>query len=751
MLVLTKMTKFRSLVSAGNASAIRALLVLAICSLTATYARAQGFSCNPPMTNAIVCENSKPGNSSTEWDVSGSGDSTIQGFATDISVNQGQTVHFKVNTTALAYRIDIYRMGYYGGAGARKIASVPSPGLPQSQPVCLSDQATALVDCGNWAESASWAVPQDATSGIYFARLVRSDTGGASHIFFVVRADSANSAILLKTSDTTWQAYNTYGGNSLYSTMSPTGPGRAYKVSYNRPFLTRDGSNNPSWVFNAEYPMVRWLEANGYDVSYVSSIDADRSGSSLPNHRLVLSVGHDEYWSANERASFEAARAAGVHLGFFSGNEMFWKVRWENSVDGSFTPYRTLVCYKETQANAPIDPEDPPIWTGTWRDPRFSPPADGGRPENALSGTTFYVNGWRRDSISVPAAYGPLRFWRSTSIATLAPGATYTFPVGTLGMEWDQDVDNGFRPAGLIDMSSTSVDVSDTGYLKDYGSVYGSGVATHNLTLYRASSGALVFGAGTVQWPWGLDSNHDNATTNSNTPPDPNMQQATVNLFADMGIQPATLQPGLVAATASTDFAPPTSTITSPMTGSSVQPGSAVTITGGATDSGGGVVAAVEVSIDGGASWHRASGLNTWTYMWAPSSSGQVTLKSRAVDDSMNMEIPSAGVTVTVGAATLSSLSLSPSAVAGGNSSTGTVTLNGPAPVGGTNVALASDNTSAASVPAGGVTIPAGATSATFTVTTSPVVFSNRVTITASYNSTTQTATLTVLSPVPML
>ena len=83
----------------------------------------------------------------------------------------------------------------------------------------------------------------------------------------------------------------------------------------------------------------------------------------------------------------EAARAAGVHLAFFSGNTVFWKTRWENSIDGAGVPYRTLVCYKETWADAVIDPNDPPTWTGTWRDPRFSPPADGGRPENALMGT----------------------------------------------------------------------------------------------------------------------------------------------------------------------------------------------------------------------------------------------------------------------------------------------------------------------------------------------------------------------------
>ena len=119
--------------------------------------------------------------------------------------------------------------------------------------------------------------------------------------------------------------------------------------------------------------MIRWLEANGYDVSYTTDVDTDRRGAELLEHQVFLSVGHDEYWSGAQRANVEAARDAGVHLAFFSGNEVFWKTRWENSIDGSGTPYRTLVCYKETKANAKIDPL-PDVWTGTWRDPRFSPP-----------------------------------------------------------------------------------------------------------------------------------------------------------------------------------------------------------------------------------------------------------------------------------------------------------------------------------------------------------------------------------------
>src|SRR5437667_2355420 len=144
--------------------------------------------CGPPVVNVIACENSKPGNPSGDWDVTGTGDTSIQGFATDISINKGENVHFKISTDASGYELDIYRLGYYAGMGARRVATVaPSAALPQIQPDCLTDASTGLVDCGNWAESASWAVPPDAASGIYLAKLVRSDTGGASHIVFIVR------------------------------------------------------------------------------------------------------------------------------------------------------------------------------------------------------------------------------------------------------------------------------------------------------------------------------------------------------------------------------------------------------------------------------------------------------------------------------------------------------------------------------------------------------------------------------------
>ena len=166
-----------------------------------------------------------------------------------------------------------------------------------------------------------------------------------------------------------------------------------------------------------------------------------------------------------------------------------------------------------------------------------------------------------------------------------------------------------------MDMSSTTNACAQP--FTDYGSQTTTQSTTHHLTLYRAPSGALVFGAGTVQWAWGLDSANPSGKT------DTAMQQATVNLFADMGAQPATLISGLTPATASTDTTAPTSTITSPSAGASLSDGSAVTISGTAADAGGGVVAGVEVSTDGGATWHPVTTMSaantsvTWSYSWA--------------------------------------------------------------------------------------------------------------------------------------
>ena len=682
--------------------------------------------------SSIAVENQNPGTPDTVWDLSGPGSSNIEGFATDISVNGDgtETVKFKINTNSSSYRIDIYRMGYYQGNGARLVATSVAPGgvwglvsilrMPSPQPAPVTNSSIGLCDAGNWSVSASWAVPASAVSGVYIAHLVRQDaTSGENHIPFIVRDDGALHDIVFQTSDTTWHAYNGWGGYSLYGGgATASSDGRGYKVSYNRPIATRDGvgtyAGPQDFLFGEEIAAIHWLEANGYDVCYMAGVDTDRldasgHGSQILNRKVFLSVGHDEYWSGNQRTNVEAARAAGVHLAFWSGNEVFWKTRYESSAvttDGSPTAYRTLVCYKETRDDTILDPLDSgsnPTCTCTWRDVRFCPPGtvsptiygndpgsisphgDAGKPENALTGTIFEVDDFREDQILIPYPMTLLRFWRNCKVAATTSGNSGMLVKNYLGYEWDASPTTGrysdSRPAGLIPLSLTTLSVNT--YLQDYGHTEGPGIVTHSLSLYRdQTSGALVFGAGTVMWSWGLDPDHDpDPKDPTQTPTDPNVAQAMVNLLADMGVFWGSSTPqgnpvypaGMLAATQSTDKTAPTSTITSPANGASLIQNQTVTITGTATDTGG-QVGVVEVSTDGGTTWYAATGTTSWSYSWTPVSAGPATIKARSFDDSLNQETPGPSISVTVTATTGVSLF-------SGSDTPSVVSVNDPNPV----------------------------------------------------------------------
>lgn len=633
--------------------------LLAVPLLMLLRASPASASCTAPV-NPIEAENCLPGDPASQWDISPkSGNSTIEGFAADISYDRGQTAQFKIKTTAPSIRIDVYRMGWYNGLGARRVATLTPPSLP-AQPACLVESASYLIDCGNWSVTASWSIPASAVSGVYFARLTRLDDGGASHLYFVVRDDAGTQDILFQTSDATWQAYNPWGGQSLY-TGGPAGSG-GYKVSYNRPFTVRQ--NYPTSPFRQEHPLIRWLESNAYSVSYFTDVDTERRGALLRSHKVFLMAGHDEYWSGGQRASLEAARLAGVHLAFFSATAMTWKTRWEPSIAPGGAPHRTMVCYKES-IRGKIDPQDPPSWTGLWRDKKLSPTSDGGRPENELSGQSYGVDAIRNDPLTVRAEDGKLRLWRNTSVASLAPGTSAVFPQ-ILGHEWDLVTENAVRPAGLVRLSSSTVSSPVPKRLE--GTLYATGPATHHLTFYKHPSGSKVFDLGTAQWGWGLDDAHDGGT-----PPtaQPALRQATVNLLADLGVQPGALRPGLLPASASTDLTAPVSAVTSPPPGAVLVPGSAVLVSGTASDLGG-QVGGVEVSTDGGSTWRSAQGRASWSYLWTVAGTGTAVLRSRAGDDSGNLESPGPGYAVTRGTAapaastpTISGISPS-SATAGG-------------------------------------------------------------------------------------
>ena len=296
--------------------------------------------------NPISCENSKPGSPPSEWQVGNGADPSIQGFPTQMSVAPGQTISFKIKTDASGYRIDIYRLGYYDGDGARKVATItPSATLPQTQPACLTDSTTGLIDCGNWAVSASWAVPATAVSGVYIAALTRD-----RHRRHQTRSrsssanDVSHSDIVFQTSDRPGRHTTTTAATaSTRPSLRRAAPTRSATTGpFTRPASTDD------LLFGAEYPMLAGWSSNGYDVSYISGVDTDRSGRRAAQPQVFLSSGHDEYWSGAAARQRRGRARRGREPGFFSGNEVFWKTGWEPSIDGTNTPYRTLVCYKET-------------------------------------------------------------------------------------------------------------------------------------------------------------------------------------------------------------------------------------------------------------------------------------------------------------------------------------------------------------------------------------------------------------------
>ena len=356
-------------------------------------------------------------------------------------------------------------------------------------------------------------------------------------------------------------------------------------------------------MFNAEYPMVRLLEANGYDVSYTTGVDSDRSGAELLEHDALLSVGHDEYWSGAQRANVEAARDARRQPRLLQRQRGVLE-------DALGERMRRPATWSSTRRPTPT-PESirPATWTGTWRDPR-SINAEGARPENGLTGHDLHRQLRHRD-LQVPADDGKLRLLARTPVASSARAARDARPRRTLGYEWDEDLDNGVaarRPDPPVDHGRDGVQV-----IQDYGSTYGSGTATHHLTLYRDTNGAeprdaLVFGAGTIQWTWGLDADHDR----SGSPTDPSMRQATVNLFADMGVQPRTLQAGLSRGERRRPtLAPPSAAITVAGGGRDGRARHARSRSAARRPTRGGKVGGVEVSMDGGTTWHPADGRGT--------------------------------------------------------------------------------------------------------------------------------------------
>lgn len=515
--------------SAGRVSGVIAVLLVILGGGLWHPAQAQRVDdpCANP-ANPVVAENCLPGTG--DWIVDNAL-FDIEGYAHPMSVLPGESLGVYVNTTAAAFDLDVYRLGYYGGDGGRLMAAYPAVS-GGAQPACHHDAITGLTSCANWRESLALTVPDDWISGVYVAKLTRPDTGGEAYALFVVRDPARAADLLVQVSVFTHHAYNPYGGKSIYNFNSgecctDSLNVRASRVSLRRPVSPRMDFENDvmNTYFRAEYPMMRWLEMQGYHVAYSTDLDTHYAGAgadnALTDYPAVLAVGHDEYWTQQMFDAVRDARDAGTNIGIFSANTAYWRVRleadpWTGEAD------TVMVCYKSIEDGQP-DPSGHP--TTTFRDP------DGvNLPENSLYGTMYIGdNDTLYFPLRVSAELGKDRIYRHTDLQTMPSGTFIDIGPQMIGWEWDAVVENGHTPASLDILAETPVSgfiLADAGnYLKGY-----TDSTVMHTTRFTAESGAVVFAAGTIQWSWGLG-----AFGTALRDPDPYVQQITVNVLADLG------------------------------------------------------------------------------------------------------------------------------------------------------------------------------------------------------------------------
>ena len=448
---------------------------------------------SPPATEAGTAHADQPDASHEgieRWDPP-----PISGYADRTSVEPGGVIRFYVSTTTPLYDLTISRMGWYGGKGGRTVHTVY--GLPGvQQPVPSPDPDTGLI-VADWQPSYSLTIPLNWPSGVYLVRLVatndRLDTG---YIVFVVRDDDQVADFVYQVAVNTYQAYNNWGGKSLYD-FNSVGPA-ATKVSFDRPYSQWQGAGR---FFDWDYPMIRWLEREGYNVTYITDVDAHEDRNYQRGRRALLSVGHSEYWTWEMRAAWEAARDARLSLAFFGGNAIYWQVRLEPSASG--VPNRVLVCYRDPRRD-PLFGIDNERVTARWRDEVV------GRPENALLGVLFdNVVPWEEDFPYVVKAADHWIFEGTDA----QPGQAWSRIVG---YEYDLAYNNGHAPPGLVILSESPVIGVD-----------GRPSVSHS-TYYR--QGGMVYAAGAIDWAWALDDVRQR-WTNAPSRVDPRLQRVTANIL----------------------------------------------------------------------------------------------------------------------------------------------------------------------------------------------------------------------------
>jgi hypothetical protein len=301
----------------------------------------------------------------------------IEGYASAPSVNLGETISFFVSTVATHYRAKVFRMGYYQGYGAHLVETrTPLSGRRLDIP---TPDVNNTVDC-DWPVSFTLEDTGNYVPGQYLVRL-ELPTGEYSFIPFLIRDDESTSTYVYMSSVNTWQAYNAWGGYSLYRGADHYGNTdfdegvRATIVSFNRPYSRHFGNGSGDFVGN-EFPFLFLAEKLGLDLSYWTNVDLHQRGNALTQHQALISLGHDEYYSPPMRLAATNAIDAGVNVAFLGANFCYRKIRYLESYNGA---NRLMVNYRSIAD--PIYASDPSATTVNWSDW----PSD--TPESTFSGS----------------------------------------------------------------------------------------------------------------------------------------------------------------------------------------------------------------------------------------------------------------------------------------------------------------------------------------------------------------------------
>ncbi|MCB9011902.1 MAG: PKD domain-containing protein [Actinobacteria bacterium] len=503
-----------------------------------------GVSAALAAANPITVENAKPGSPNWKYPEAPRGTvsdqyagtvNTIEGFTSDDSLVPGQQLELHVSANSgWAYRVEVYRLGWYGGAGARRVAC--SPSCSGSRAGVVQPPLTPMTSTGYrrapWSVTDTVPVTTDWTSGYYIAQLLLTEgpyAGNARWVPFIVRTPAgSSSSILAQVPVNNWQAYNGWGGRSTYINKSVDGIAATH-VSFDRPYW---GAMYD--MFDHELGGIRFLEREGYDVQYATDRDVNDEPGLLLNRSMVLVNGHDEYWTSAQRDAFENARNQGVSLMFLGANIAYWQVRY---ADGG----RTMIAYKEEAAS---DPEQ--SWskkTDLFRNV--------GRPECQLLGIQ-YDNSWKIDAQV-----------RSYRVDDTGLGHRWMNGTGfnanevvtdTVGYEWD------FITPGCSHPPLTRF------FEWDGTEIPGETLPPADAVGYTAPSGARVFSAGSLHFTRGLDS-WRSYTWIGGGPTNAKLQRFVRNVLNDMTSTPPVVPPTPQGISPNASFVP---SIAAPIVGEQV-------------------------------------------------------------------------------------------------------------------------------------------------------------------------------------